>query len=89
MAFESFKSEVSLTLAVERCIGCGKCVDACQEGVFSLADGKARIVEKDLCLECGACARACPSEAIKVNMGLGFTAAFALGWLMGGDSSGS
>jgi ferredoxin len=48
---------------LEKCTGCGECLDACSVEAISLIEGKAAI-EVDTCLSCGACAQACPVGAI-------------------------
>ncbi len=62
---------VTLQLDVEKCTGCGTCVDVCPHAVFALQRGKARIADRDACMECGACARNCPVESLSVNAGVG------------------
>ena len=54
-----------LTIELDRCDGCGACVEVCPEGAISLVDGMARI-DSGSCTECEACVQACPSGAIKV-----------------------
>lgn len=48
---------------LEKCTGCGECLDACSVEAISLIEGKAAI-DIDTCLSCGACAQACPVGAI-------------------------
>jgi NAD-dependent dihydropyrimidine dehydrogenase PreA subunit len=48
---------------LEKCTGCGECLDACSVEAISLIEGKAAI-DVDTCLSCGACAQACPVGAI-------------------------
>jgi Fe-S-cluster-containing hydrogenase component 2 len=48
---------------LEKCTGCGECLDACSVEAISLIEGKAAI-DVDICLSCGACAPACPAGAI-------------------------
>ena len=48
----------------ERCIGCGACADACQEGAIAMVDGKAKLVRDDYCDGLGNCLPACPVDAI-------------------------
>ncbi len=52
----------------EKCIGCGLCVDACQEGALALVDGKAKLVREDYCDGLGNCLPACPEDAISFEM---------------------
>jgi NAD-dependent dihydropyrimidine dehydrogenase PreA subunit len=54
-----------LTIELNRCDGCGACVEVCPEGALSLIDGVARI-DSGSCTECEACVQACPTGAIKV-----------------------
>lgn len=50
---------------VEKCAGCGACVDACPVGAIKIDADKAVVSEGD-CIECGACVGACPCEAISL-----------------------
>ncbi len=52
-----------ITINIERCTGCGACLEACPAGALYLVDGKA-MVDKALCRECEACLAACPHGAI-------------------------
>lgn len=55
-----------ITIDLERCTGCGACVEACPTGALYLVDGKAA-VDNALCRECEVCVQACPSEAIALT----------------------
>lgn len=48
----------------EKCVGCGKCVNACHGGALELVDGKAKVTREDYCDGLGACIGECPFEAI-------------------------
>lgn len=48
---------------VERCTGCGDCLDVCPVEAISMVSGRAWI-DTETCLECEACAQACPVDAI-------------------------
>jgi Fe-S-cluster-containing hydrogenase component 2 len=52
-----------ITIDIERCTGCGACLEVCPTGALYLVDGKATL-DRALCRECEACLAACPSEAI-------------------------
>lgn len=56
-----------ITIDIERCTGCGACLEACPTGALYLVDGKAA-VDNALCRECEACLQACPSEAITLTL---------------------
>jgi electron transfer flavoprotein alpha subunit len=56
---------MGIEIDVEKCTGCGSCVEVCPFGVMELVDDKVRI--KDGCNLCGACVDACTFEAIKIE----------------------
>ena len=45
----------------KKCVGCGKCVEACPMKVMVLKDN---IASK--CIACGICAKACPMEVLEI-----------------------
>jgi NAD-dependent dihydropyrimidine dehydrogenase PreA subunit len=55
----------------EKCIGCGKCVDACHRKVYELQDqgGKKVAVpyREPWCLRCFVCPDQCPTNAIEIQ----------------------
>jgi Fe-S-cluster-containing hydrogenase component 2 len=55
-----------IQIHLERCNGCGACVEICPEGALYLVDGKA-MIDMGLCRECEACVAACPMEAIAIT----------------------
>jgi NAD-dependent dihydropyrimidine dehydrogenase PreA subunit len=61
---------VSVNIDVEKCTGCGTCVDVCPVAVFELQEtgGKTTsvAVAEDECIVCRACEAQCPEEAIEV-----------------------
>ncbi len=59
----------------EMCTGCEMCIDVCPHGVFAMNSRTAEIQRKEACMECGACQINCPSDAIKVDSGVGCAAA--------------
>lgn len=81
------KDVTTLTLDVDKCVGCGLCETVCPHGVFGIGENKAYLVDKDSCIECGACALNCPVKALSVNPGVGCAAAFIQGWLTGTEPS--
>ncbi|MGL4606784.1 MAG: ATP-binding protein [Eubacteriaceae bacterium] len=48
----------------DKCIGCGRCVDACHEGAIGMVDGVATLLRDDYCDGLGDCLPSCPVEAI-------------------------
>ncbi|MFI4912471.1 MAG: ATP-binding protein [Sedimentisphaeraceae bacterium JB056] len=48
----------------DKCVGCGKCVNACHGGALELVDGKAKVTREDYCDGLGACIGECPFGAI-------------------------
>jgi NAD-dependent dihydropyrimidine dehydrogenase PreA subunit len=55
-----------ITIDVERCTGCGACLEVCPTGALYLMEGTAT-ADSALCRECEACLAACPSEAITLT----------------------
>lgn len=49
---------------LEKCTGCGVCVDACPLEAIKVENDKAQI--SDDCTECGTCVEECPNDAITV-----------------------
>jgi len=47
---------------VDRCVGCGGCIDLCPATAISLIKDRS-YVDIDLCLECFTCVRVCPVKA--------------------------
>ncbi|HEX6867706.1 MAG TPA: 4Fe-4S dicluster domain-containing protein [Candidatus Limnocylindrales bacterium] len=63
-----------LDIAVDRCKGCGLCVDACPKGILAL-DGSVvnalgyhpvRLADPTACTSCALCARICPDSVFAV-----------------------
>ncbi len=77
----------TLALAVDKCAGCGRCVEVCPRGVFEMPEKRAIVRDRDLCMECGACARNCDFGAITVNSGVGCAAAIINSMITGGEPS--
>jgi ferredoxin len=76
---------VSLELLIDRCTGCGRCLEVCPREVFAKNGKTVRIVDRDRCIECGACMMNCSFAAIRVNPGVGCAAAIINGLIRGGE----
>jgi NAD-dependent dihydropyrimidine dehydrogenase PreA subunit len=77
------KNVTTLKLDVDKCVGCGLCVNVCPHAVFEIIDGKAVIKDLDACMECGACAKNCAVLAIEVRTGVGCAYGVIMGMVKG------
>lgn len=59
------KNEKKLFVFNPLCIGCGKCVEACEQKALALKAEKA-YVNKEKCILCGYCVPSCPKFAIRI-----------------------
>ena len=57
---------VEVKVDLEKCDGCGTCVDTCPVEVFEMKDEKSIPVKQEECLVCRACEVQCPNAAIQV-----------------------
>jgi ferredoxin len=51
---------------LEKCDGCGTCVESCPVEAISLENEKAK-VDAEECTDCGTCEEECPNGAITVE----------------------
>lgn len=58
-----FNDGSSITVDLDKCVGCGMCTKVCPIGNFFIEDGKAKR-HNSTCEYCLACAHACPQKAI-------------------------
>jgi ferredoxin/flavodoxin len=61
----SYKKALSVDSV--KCIGCGKCVRSCPEGVLEMEGSKAVFLHQEKCLSCLRCMNFCPVPAITFN----------------------
>ncbi len=62
-------------IELERCNGCGKCVNVCPVEAMTLISAndphrpkiRAAKLNEDLCLGCGVCVRTCPTDGISMK----------------------
>ena len=59
---------VTITVDVERCNGCGACIDPCQRRVLEIQDGVCVVVKPERCRFCMLCVVACKTKAISVEV---------------------
>ena len=58
-----FKIEVDLN----KCTGCGECVEVCPMEVLILNNNKAKPTDEENCIGCESCVQACEQQAITVT----------------------
>lgn len=51
----------------EKCVGCGLCAGACEQGAIQMIDGKAKLMSDSYCDGLGMCLPSCPVDAIKLT----------------------
>jgi len=60
---ETISHDPELMFYESKCIGCGKCFEACPTGAHKTEDGK-HFIDRALCTNCGKCASVCYAEAL-------------------------
>lgn len=63
---ESLRRAPELRVYLDRCVGCGRCVDVCPAGAQHLTE-EGRQFDRDLCRACGLCAAECFSGALELT----------------------
>jgi NAD-dependent dihydropyrimidine dehydrogenase PreA subunit len=58
---------VEINVDIDKCTGCGTCVDVCPVGCYELEGDKVKVKDKDECIECLACVDQCPSGCLSID----------------------
>jgi len=82
--FDSYRQN-TLRYDPELCVNCGRCTEVCPHGVFVRGRERPRLHRSVACMECGACAMNCPTQAIRVQSGVGCAWAMIAAALRGKD----
>lgn len=61
------KMAYNVTVDVDKCVGCGECVDVCPVEVYQMKDGKSDPVNAEECLGCESCVEVCEGHCITVE----------------------
>ena len=56
---------MAVQVDIEKCNGCGTCLEACPVEALILNDEKAKCAD-DACIDCGACVDECPTSALSL-----------------------
>ena len=51
---------------IDKCTGCGACVDVCPNDALSLENDKIKVDEAN-CIDCGVCVDECSVEALEME----------------------
>ncbi|MDI7246914.1 MAG: glycyl-radical enzyme activating protein [Bacillota bacterium] len=63
---ESQSAVPEIMFCPQKCIGCGKCVEACPNGCHGVTREGVRVFRREACIGCGRCAAVCASEALQL-----------------------
>lgn len=64
---ESLSFKVEKLYNKSKCIGCGSCVVACNEGALRLTETCGIVTDSQKCKLCGKCAEVCPTKAMEMS----------------------
>lgn len=62
---ESQAKKSEIMYDADKCIGCGRCADACPKGCHLTKP--THIFKREQCIGCGACAKVCPTKALELQ----------------------
>ena len=57
---------MAVKVDLEKCNGCGTCVDECPSDAIEIVDEKAKIDEEE-CIDCGSCVDECEQGALSMD----------------------
>jgi len=63
---EGISAEPLLSFAPDRCINCGRCVDACPNHAHAMDPQEGHVLLRDRCAVCGECVAVCHSRALEI-----------------------
>lgn len=58
------KRFITYHILADKCIGCGECIDACEDDAIQGRKKFIHVIDQDECIQCGKCVEACEEEAI-------------------------
>ena len=57
---------MAVNIDVEKCTGCGACVEICPTEALSPYNDDKTVIDKNACIDCGVCEDECPVEALNL-----------------------
>jgi len=57
---------MTVKVDVDKCTGCGACVDVCPNDALVLEGDKIKVDEPN-CIDCGVCVDECPVDALEME----------------------
>ena len=63
---EGLDYEPELAFLERKCVGCGDCFAACPEGLHTVSEDGAHVIDRENCTLCGRCVEACMPRALKL-----------------------
>ena len=60
------KRFVTYHILADKCVGCGDCMDACEDDAIQGRAKFIHVIDQDECTQCGKCKEACEEDAIVV-----------------------
>ncbi len=57
---------MAVKVDLDKCTGCGTCVESCPSEALTVENEKV-VVDEDACVDCGVCVDECPEEALAMD----------------------